>query len=71
MALMGHALCRDDGRYTHEVRERMRAGVEAISSRIWKSQTAANVVDIATLRYRKKNNSGNQLATVTATNAIK
>jgi hypothetical protein len=63
MALMGHAWAEMTDRYTHEDRERMRAGVEAISSRIWKPETAANVVDIATLRNRKKHDSGNQLAT--------
>ncbi len=63
MALMGHASAEMTDRYTHEDRERMRAGVEAISSRIWKPETAANVIDIASIRKQKKNNSGNQLAT--------
>jgi hypothetical protein len=63
MALMGHASAEMTDRYTHDDRERMRAGVEAISRRIWKPETAANVIDITTIRHGKKKNSGNQLAT--------
>ncbi len=65
MALMGHASAEMTDRYTQEDRERMRAGVETISNRIWKPEKAINVIDIASIRNQKKKNSGNQLATRT------
>jgi Phage integrase family len=57
MALMGHASAEMTDRYTHEDRERMRAGVETISNRIWKPEKAINVIDIASIRSQKKKNS--------------